>query len=128
MSRAAGLPLAEADLVVVGAGFYGATIANLAAETMGLRVLLLDRRGHIGGNAYSEPDAETGIEVHRYGPHLFHTSNTAVWDYVRRFAAFAPYRHVVYAMHRGRFIRCRSISARSAPSSVGRWGRPRPRR
>lgn len=102
MSRAAGLPLAEADLVVVGAGFYGATIANLAAETMGLRVLLLDRRGHIGGNAYSEPDAETGIEVHRYGPHLFHTSNTAVWDYVRRFAAFAPYRHVVYAMHRGR--------------------------
>ena len=66
--------LDNADLVVVGAGFYGATIAERAAAA-GLRVLVLDRRSHVGGNAHSESDPVTGIEVHRYGPHLFHTPN-----------------------------------------------------
>ena len=89
------------DLVVVGCGFFGATIAERAACGLGLKVLVLERRSHIGGNAFSEIDAETGIEVHRYGPHLFHTSNMAVWDYLRRFTAFTSYRHAVFATHRG---------------------------
>ena len=89
------------DLVVAGCGFFGATIAERAARELGLKVLVLERRPHIGGSAYSEIDADTGIEVHRYGPHLFHTSNPAVWDYLRRFTAFTSYRHAVFAAHRG---------------------------
>ena len=65
----------DADLVVVGAGMFGLTVAQRCAEELGLRVLVLDRRDHIGGNAYSELEPTTGIEVHRYGAHLFHTSN-----------------------------------------------------
>ena len=85
--------LDDADLIVVGAGFYGATIAERAAEERGLRVVVLDRRSHIGGNAYSEAHAETGIELHRYGPHFFHTSNETVWTYLNRFSRFTNYQH-----------------------------------
>ena len=91
----------NADLVVVGSGFFGLTIAERAARELGLKVVVIDRRDHIGGNAYSEPDAETGIEVHRYGAHLFHTSNQAVWEYVNRFTTFTGYQHKVYTTHRG---------------------------
>jgi UDP-galactopyranose mutase len=91
----------DPDLVVVGSGFFGLTIAERAAAELGLRVLVIDRRSHIGGNAYSEREAATGIEVHCYGAHLFHTSNTAVWDYVRRFTTFTPYQHKVYTTLRG---------------------------
>ena len=66
-----------ADLVVVGSGLFGLTIAEQAATELGLKVALLDRRSHIGGNAYSENEEQTGIEVHRYGAHLFHTSNVS---------------------------------------------------
>ena len=89
------------DLVVVGSGFYGLTIAQQAAENLGLRVTVIERRNHIGGNAYSEFDSETGIEVHKYGSHLFHTSNERVWEYVNRFTAFNSYKHVVWAKHNG---------------------------
>jgi UDP-galactopyranose mutase len=92
--------LKSADLVIVGAGFYGATIAERAAAR-GLRVLVLDRRHHIGGNAYSEAHAETGIEVHRYGPHLFHTPNAEVWTYLNRFTAFTDFALRVWSSHRG---------------------------
>ena len=92
--------LHSADLVVVGAGFYGATIAERAAAR-GLKVLLLDRRSHIGGNAYTETHPETGIEVHRYGPHLFHTPNVEVWDYLHRFTAFTDFQLRVWSSHRG---------------------------
>ena len=91
----------NADLVVVGSGFFGLTIAERCAEELGLKVLVLDRRPHIGGNAYSETDPETGIEVHRYGAHLFHTSNRSVWDYANRFTGFTGYQHRVYTSHRG---------------------------
>jgi UDP-galactopyranose mutase len=87
------------DLVVVGSGFYGLTIAQQAAEILGLKVKVIERRNHIGGNAYSEFDPETGIEVHKYGSHLFHTSNERVWDYVNRFTAFNDYKHLVWAKH-----------------------------
>ena len=88
------------DLLVVGSGFFGLTIAERAA-TAGRRVTVIDRRSHIGGNAYSEAEASTGIEVHRYGAHLFHTSNATVWEYVNRFTAFTPYVHRVYTNHSG---------------------------
>jgi UDP-galactopyranose mutase len=89
------------DLVVVGSGFFGLTIAERCASELDLKVLVLDRRPHLGGNAYSEADPETGIEVHRYGAHLFHTSNAKVWKYVNRFTAFTGYQHRVYSNHRG---------------------------
>jgi UDP-galactopyranose mutase len=90
-----------ADLLVVGSGFFGLTIAERCADELGLTVQVIDRRPHIGGNAYSEADPETGIEVHRYGAHLFHTSNRRVWDYVNRFTDFTPYQHRVYTTYRG---------------------------
>lgn len=89
------------DLLVVGSGFFGLTVAERMADAYGLDVTVIDRREHIGGNAYSERDPETGIEVHRYGAHLFHTSNERVWEYVNRFTAFTSYVHRVYAKHNG---------------------------
>ena len=72
------------DLVVAGSGLFGLTVAERCARELGLRVLVVERRDHIGGNAHSETDPATGIEVHRYGPHFFHTPNRDVWDYVNR--------------------------------------------
>jgi len=91
----------DPDLVVVGSGFFGLTIAERCAAELGLRVLVLERRHHLGGNAYSERDPETGIEVHVYGAHLFHTSNTKVWEYANRFTEFTGYQHHVYTSHNG---------------------------
>ncbi|MFK3834320.1 UDP-galactopyranose mutase [Microbacterium sp. NPDC087868] len=88
------------DLLIVGSGLFGLTIAERAAAA-GRKVTILDRRHHIGGNAYSEAEAMTGIEVHRYGAHLFHTSNTTVWEYVNRFTTFTNYVHRVYSAHKG---------------------------
>lgn len=88
------------DLLVVGSGLFGLTIAERAAAA-GRKVVVIDRRHHIGGNAYSEDEPETGIEVHRYGAHLFHTSNASVWQYANRFTTFTPYVHRVYTNHHG---------------------------
>jgi len=85
------------DLVIVGSGFFGLTIAERVATQLNKRVLVLERRSHIGGNAYSEAEPETGIEVHKYGAHLFHTSNKRVWDYVNQFTEFTNYQHRVFA-------------------------------
>jgi UDP-galactopyranose mutase len=90
------------DLVVVGSGFFGLTVAERCAADLGLRVLVIDRRHHIGGNAYTEPEPETGIEVHRYGAHLFHTSNARIWDYATGFTAFTGYQHRVFSVYKGR--------------------------
>jgi len=90
------------DLVVVGSGFFGLTIAERCATDLGLRVLVLERRPHIGGNAYSDAEPQTGIEVHRYGAHLFHTSNARVWEYASRFTAFTGYQHRVFSVYKGR--------------------------
>lgn len=89
------------DLLVVGSGFFGLTIAERAANELGKKVVVIDRRSHIGGNAYSEAEPETGIEVHRYGAHLFHTSNETVWEYVNRFTTFTNYVHKVYSNFQG---------------------------
>ena len=68
-----------------------------APPSSACKVLVLERRHHLGGNAYSEADPETGIEVHVYGAHLFHTSNERVWEYVNRFTTFTDYQHRVFA-------------------------------
>lgn len=88
------------DLLVVGSGLFGLTIAERAASA-GRKVTIVDRREHIGGNAFSEREPRTGIEVHRYGAHLFHTSNASVWEYVNRFTSFTDYVHHVYTNHHG---------------------------
>jgi UDP-galactopyranose mutase len=95
-----GLGLESADLIVVGSGFYGLTVAERAAAD-GCRVVVLDRRKHLGGNAWSEPESSTGIEVHTYGSHIFHTSNKRVWEYVNRFGSFNDYVHHVWTVHQG---------------------------
>lgn len=89
----------QPDVLVVGAGIFGLTVAERLATQQGKRVLVVDKRDHIGGNAYSEFDTETGIECHKYGAHLFHTSDEAVWQYVNQFTKFTGYVHHVYAMH-----------------------------
>ncbi|KAF2412169.1 UDP-galactopyranose mutase [Microbacterium sp. B35-04] len=88
------------DLLIVGSGLFGLTIAERAAAS-GRQVTIVERRHHLGGNAYSEAEPTTGIEVHRYGAHLFHTSNATVWEYVNRFTAFTRYVHRVYTTHNG---------------------------
>nr|WP_255549611.1 UDP-galactopyranose mutase [Corynebacterium sp. TAE3-ERU12] len=88
-------------MIVVGSGFFGLTVAERIATELGKRVLVVERRHHLGGNAYSEAEPETGIEVHKYGAHLFHTSNKRVWDYVNKFTDFTDYQHRVFAMHGG---------------------------
>ena len=89
------------DLVVVGSGLFGLTIAERCASELDLNVLVVERRHHIGGNAYSEADPQTGIEMHVYGAHLFHTSNRRVWDYVNRFTSFTNYQHRVFGQYAG---------------------------
>ena len=89
------------DLIVVGSGFFGLTVAERAASQLDKKVLIVERRNHLGGNAYSEAEPTTGIEVHKYGAHLFHTSNERVWEYVNRFTDFTDYQHRVFAMHDG---------------------------
>lgn len=91
----------DVDLVVVGSGLFGLTVAREVAERWGVRVLILERRDHVGGNSYSMVDPGTGIEIHRYGAHIFHTSNERVWAYANRFTRFTEYVHRVYTRHRG---------------------------
>lgn len=95
------LGLTQADLVVVGSGLYGLTIAEQAAAA-GAQVVVLERRAHVGGNAYSRPDPETGIDVHLYGSHIFHTSSETVWAYLNRFTAFNAYQHRVFTVYQGK--------------------------
>lgn len=92
----------EYRVVVVGSGFFGSVVAHRVATELGQPVLLLERRSHTGGNSHSEVDPETGVEYHRYGSHLFHTSSRKVWDFIRRFSEFTNYRHRVFTQHAGR--------------------------
>jgi len=78
-------------VLVVGAGFSGAVFARELAEKGGIRCLVIDERGHVGGNCHTERDCETGVLTHRYGPHIFHTSNERVWSYVRKFGEWIPF-------------------------------------
>ena len=93
--------ISNADVIVIGSGFFGLTIAERVATQLNNRVCVIERRDHIGGNAWSYRDQNTNIEVHKYGSHLFHTSNKKVWDYVTKFTDFNDYRHTVYSNHNG---------------------------
>lgn len=90
----------DIDAVVVGAGLFGLTIAERIANEGGRRVLIIDKRDHIGGNAWSFTHP-SGIEVHAYGSHIFHTSNDAIWHYVNQFTQFNSYQHRVLTAHNG---------------------------
>jgi UDP-galactopyranose mutase len=84
------------DWLVVGAGFAGSVIAQQLAAERNEQVLLIDRRPHIGGNAYDRYD-EAGILFHQYGPHIFHTNSKMIFDYLSQFTAWRPYEHRVLA-------------------------------
>ncbi|HIT33895.1 MAG TPA: UDP-galactopyranose mutase [Candidatus Faecousia intestinigallinarum] len=86
------------DYLVVGAGLFGAVFAREAADA-GKRVLVIDRRAHIGGNVYTQ--AVEGIQVHQYGAHIFHTNDKSVWDYVNQFAEFNRYTNSPVANYHG---------------------------
>ena len=90
------------DYLIVGAGFTGATLAERLAAA-GKRVLVVERRDHIGGNAYDEMDPH-GVLVHRYGPHIFHTNSKKVFDYLSRFTEWRPYYHRVRAVVEGKEV------------------------
>lgn len=91
---------AKGTIAVVGAGLSGAVIGRELAED-GYRIEVFDTRSHIAGNCHTERDTETGVMVHVYGPHIFHTDDAEVWDYVNRFETFLPYKNRVKTTSKG---------------------------
>lgn len=89
------------DYIIVGAGIFGATIAERLASNQ-KKVLVIDRRDHLAGNIFSYTDKETGIEIHKYGSHIFHTENEEVWNYITQFGEFNDYIHTVDTRHNGK--------------------------
>ena len=96
-------PKRRYDYLIVGAGFAGSVLAERLASQHGARVLLIDRRPHVGGNAYDEPN-EAGILYHKYGPHIFHTNSEQVVDYLSQFTEWRPYEHRVRAFVRDQLV------------------------
>lgn len=86
------------DYLVVGAGMFGSVFAQMMHQ-QGFKVLVIDKRNHVGGNAYTKE--VQGIQVHVYGPHIFHTSNQEVWDYVNRFSTFNRFVNSPLANYKG---------------------------
>ena len=86
------------DYLVVGAGLFGSVFAQIANER-GKKILVVDKRAHIGGNVYTEK--VEGINVHKYGAHIFHTNNKKVWDYVNRFVEFNRFTNSPVANYKG---------------------------
>jgi UDP-galactopyranose mutase len=84
------------DYLIVGAGFAGSVMAERLANELGMRVLIVDKRSHIGGNAYDRYD-DAGILIHPYGPHIFHTNSSDIFEYLSRFTTWRPYQHRVLA-------------------------------
>ncbi len=97
------LPAGAYDVLVVGAGFAGSVMAERLAADAGKRVLVIDRRPHIAGNAYDEQD-EAGLLIHRYGPHIFHTNSDEIVSYLSRFTSWRPYEHRVLGHVRERLV------------------------
>ena len=84
------------DTLIVGAGFAGSVMAERLANELGQRVLIVDKRPHIGGNAYDRYD-DAGVLIHPYGPHIFHTNAADIFEYLSRFTEWRPYQHRVLA-------------------------------
>ncbi len=84
------------DWLIVGAGFAGSVLAERLASERNERVLLIDRRNHIGGNAYDRYD-DAGLLIHQYGPHIFHTNSKQIFDHLSQFTEWRPYEHRVLA-------------------------------
>ena len=91
------------DYLIVGAGFAGSVLAERLASQHGARILLIDRRPHVGGNAYDEPN-EAGVLYHKYGPHIFHTNSEQVVEYLSQFTDWRPYEHRVRAFVRDQLV------------------------
>jgi UDP-galactopyranose mutase len=92
----------KTDFLIVGAGLYGSVIAERIANILNKKVIILEKRDHIGGNCYSEIDKKTGIEFHKYGTHIFHTSSDKVWKYIKKFCNFNSYRHQVLSKYKNK--------------------------
>ena len=75
----------KTDFLIVGSGFYGSVLAERISSILKKKVIILEKRDHIGGNSYSEHDKTTNIEFHKYGTHIFHTYNKKVWNYINNF-------------------------------------------
>src|ERR1700710_1811494 len=91
------------DYLVVGAGFAGSVLAERLAKDQGKRVLIVDKRPHVAGNAYDHYD-DSGILVHKYGPHIFHTNSRDIFDYLGAFTEWRPYQHRVLASVDGQLV------------------------
>ncbi len=91
------------DYLVVGAGFAGSVLAERLASQLDQRVLVVDKRPHIGGNAYDRHD-ESGVLVHPYGPHIFHTNSAEIFGYLSQFTEWRPYQHRVLASVEGQLL------------------------
>lgn len=92
--------VSSSDVIIIGAGFFGSVIADVASREFGLTSTIIESRSHIGGNAYSYAEPSTGIEVHKYGSHLFHTSNERVISWVSSFVELNDYVHRVFTTHK----------------------------
>ncbi len=92
------------DILIIGSGFYGSVLAERLANVLNKKVLIIEKRNHIGGNCFSETDKKTNIEYHKYGTHIFHTSNLKVWNYINRFTEFNNYRHQVLTNHKNKIF------------------------
>ena len=91
------------DYLIVGAGFAGSVLAERLANVLGLRVLVVDKRSHIGGNAYDRHD-DAGVLIHPYGPHIFHTNSAEIFEYLGAFTGWRPYQHRVLASVDGQLL------------------------
>lgn len=88
--------------LIVGSGFFGSVLAERIANIRKEKVLIIEKRNHIGGNCYSLDDSETGIHYHKYGTHIFHTPNERVWKYINQFTEFNSYFHQVLTTHKNK--------------------------
>jgi UDP-galactopyranose mutase len=92
----------KTDFLIVGAGFYGSVLAERISSILNKKVIIIDKRNHIGGNCFSEIDKTTKIEYHKYGTHIFHTSSQIVWKYISNFFSFNSYRHQVLSLYKNK--------------------------
>lgn len=92
----------KTDFLIIGAGFYGSVLAERIANVLKKKVIIIDKRDHLGGNCFSEIDNKTKIEYHKYGTHIFHTSSEKVWNYISNFCGLNSYRHQVLSNYKNK--------------------------